>query len=219
VEPILNYFPGLSSVQQEQLAELQDIYTFWNARINVISRKDMEFFYLHHVLHSLAVARVVQFRDGTQIMDLGTGGGFPGIPLAIVFPACRFHLVDSIGKKVRVVQDVAARLGLHNVAATQARGEAITATYDFVVSRAVTTLPEFWKWAAARLNPGGFNDIANGALYLKGGDFDHEITQLKTVCKTYHIASFFDEPYFSEKKVVHISSRSPKRISGETNNA
>ena len=211
METIVTYFPDLSSVQLERLAALQALYAEWNARINVISRKDMDNFYLHHVLHSMSLTKVVLFKPGTRILDVGTGGGFPGIPLAICFPDCRFLLVDSIGKKTKVVQAVADHLGLNNVQVMQARAEDVNDRFDFVVSRAVTTLPTFWSWVSGKIEPQGNNSIPNGVLYLKGGDFEEEIRQLKAVSRIFEISAFFDEPYFAEKKVVHVSNRSPKK--------
>ncbi len=219
LETILKYFPDLSGMQQQQLHALQQIYTDWNAKINVISRKDMDAFYLHHVLHSLSLMKIVRFKPGTQILDVGTGGGFPGIPLAICFPECHFLLVDSIGKKIGVVQDVATQLQLQHVSARQTRAEDISERFDFVVSRAVTRLPVFWQWVSGKFLPGGFNDIPNGILYLKGGDFDDELQQLQAVRRIYDLGAIFDEPYFSTKKLVHIYNRSPKRISIRGNNA
>ncbi len=204
-------------MQLERLGALQALYTEWNAKINVISRKDMDNFYLHHVLHSLSLMKVVMFKSGTRILDVGTGGGFPGIPLAICFPDCKFLLVDSIGKKTRVVQAVVDHLGLHNVKVMKVRAEAVSDRFDFVVSRAVTTLPQFWGWVSAKVSDGGFNDIPNGALYMKGGHFEDEIRSLYTVCRIYNIGDFIDEPYFSEKMIVHLCNRSPKSISVKTN--
>jgi 16S rRNA (guanine527-N7)-methyltransferase len=218
LETIVKYFPDLPSVQLERLGALKALYTEWNARINVISRKDMDNFYLHHVLHSMSLMKVVVFRPGTRILDVGTGGGFPGIPLAICFPDCRFLLVDSIGKKTKVVQAVADQLGLNNVQVLQSRAEAVNDRFDFVVSRAVTTLSTFWSWVSAKIEPHGNNAIPNGVLYLKGGDMMEEIRQLKAVCRIFEISAFFDEPYFAEKKVVHVSNRSPKKNFDKTKN-
>lgn len=218
MELIRNYFDGLSALQCDRLASLEALYLEWNARINVISRRDMEHFYLHHVLHSLSLMKVVQFAPGTRILDVGTGGGFPGIPLAICFPACEFLLVDSIGKKIRVVQAVAESLGLSNVRALQARVEGIDERFDFVVSRAVTTLPVFWRWTVDRISSGGFNAIPNGVLYLKGGDLSAELAGLRAHVQVYDLSAWFTEDYLSTKKVVHIHDRLQEKIRGKRKN-
>lgn len=205
-EIIFQYFPKLSDRQKEQFSELGSIYACWNARINLISRKDFDNFYIHHVLHSLAIAKVVRFKDFTEIMDAGTGGGFPGIPLAILFPGAYFYLVDSIGKKVNVVNQVAVTLGLSNVEAHQQRMEQVDKTFDFIVSRAVTNLPEFVKWTAYKFHKKSFNNIKNGILYLKGGDVAEELKSVKGLKqKIYSLSDIYEEEYFETKKLIHLS--------------
>jgi len=204
-EIINHYFPDLSEKQKEQFAQLGELYTYWNARINVISRKDMDNFYLHHVLHSLAIAKLVEFKGFTEIMDAGTGGGFPGIPLAILFPEVSFYLVDSIGKKIKVVQEVAGSLSLQNVKAEQLRMEQLEHTFDFIISRAVTYLPDFVRWVAYKFHRKSFNSLPNGILYLKGGDITEELQAVKRLKKkVYTLDKYFDEPFFETKKIVHL---------------
>ena len=219
VEKIKKYFHELGPGQLKQLGMLQELYQEWNARINVISRRDMDHFYERHVLHSLSVMKLVRFKPGTRIMDVGTGGGFPGIPLAICFPDCRFLLVDSIGKKIRVVREVAAGVGLNNVEALQVRAEEVSGRFGFVVSRAVTALPGFMKWMEGKVAPGGFNDIPNGVLYLKGGDLQEEIRSLAMPVEVYPLSRFFDEPFFETKKLVHLYGRSSKKFSDKSNSS
>lgn len=205
VDIVFSYFPNLSDKQQEQFAALYPLYEDWNAKINVISRKDMENFYEHHVLHSLAIAKVVQFKDFTEIMDAGTGGGFPGIPLAIMFPDAKFYLADSIGKKIKVVKEVVSALNLTNVEAEQIRMEQVDRTFDFIISRAVTALPDFVKWTGYKFHKKSFNSIKNGILYLKGGDVKGELQQIKKFKKRiYPISNNFEEPYFETKSVIQI---------------
>ena len=204
-EIIFSYFPDLSSKQKEQFVELEELYNFWNQQINVISRKDFENFYMHHVLHSLAIAKIIRFKDFTEIMDAGTGGGFPGIPLAIMFPEAKFYLVDSIGKKIKVVNEVAASLGLDNVKARQIRMEQLDSSFDFIISRAVTALPDFVRWTAYKFHRKSFNKLKNGILYLKGGDIQAELNSIKGFKKhVFNLADYLDEPFFETKKLVHI---------------
>lgn len=200
---IQKYFPELSDVQKQQFEVLQGVYEDWNSKINVISRKDIQALYLKHVLHSLAIAKVQKFKPNTQILDVGTGGGFPGIPLAILFPEAKFHLVDSIQKKVNVVSAVVQALKLKNVTASHLRAEAVEGRFDFVVSRAVTTMPNFVKWVKNKIKKEQNHSLSNGVLYLKGGDLSEELSSYKT--KTvYDIAAFFEEDFFETKKVVHL---------------
>lgn len=204
MDRILKYFPDLTERQQAEFAALLPIYREWNAQINVISRKDMDCFYEHHVLHSLAIAKVIQFNPMTEVLDVGTGGGFPGVPLAILFPDCRFTLVDSIGKKIKVVQDVITRLGLRNVKALQIRAEALEGEYDFVVSRAVTTLPEFVPWVKKKVSKTQYNKLRNGILYLKGGDLTNELFVFRHKVRMWNISDFFAEEYFETKKIIYL---------------
>ena len=204
---ILKYFPNLSSAQKEQFAALDGLYRDWNAKINVISRQDIDALYENHVLHSLGIAKIVNFKPGTELLDVGTGGGFPGIPLAILFPMADFHLVDSIGKKIKVVQAVADALGLANVRAEQVRAEQLKTTYDFVVSRAVTRLKPFLGWVRYRIHKNGNNDRPNGVLYLKGGDLTEELAEIPDRYRIYNLSNYFDEPYFETKKVIYVPKK------------
>lgn len=203
-EQILHYFPNLNPIQVKQLQELKPLYEEWNAQINVISRKDMDNFYERHVLHSLAIAKVLNFKPNTRILDVGTGGGFPGIPLAIIFPKCHFHLVDSIGKKIKVVNGVAKSLGLKNVKGSHINAKQINDKYDFVVSRAVTRLDPFINWIKANFNKKGFNELPNGILYLKGGDLTEELNEIRKKYTSYPISSYFTEDFFETKKVIQV---------------
>ncbi|WP_411893530.1 16S rRNA (guanine(527)-N(7))-methyltransferase RsmG [Winogradskyella sp. A2] len=200
---ILKYFPHLSDQQIAQFRNLEPLYKGWNAKINVVSRKDIDELYLRHVLHSLGIAKVIQFKDGTSILDVGTGGGFPGIPLAILFPNCKFHLVDSINKKLKVINAIAEEIELQNIRTTHSRVEAIDETYDFIVSRAVTAMPEFTKWVKGKVAKKQKNDLKNGILYLKGGDLTEELKNYKTV-KAFLLSDYFEEDFFDSKKVIHL---------------
>ena len=202
---IYNYFPNLTDCQKELFEALIPLYIDWNSKINLISRKDMEFFTEHHVLHSLSIAKFIKFAPESKILDVGTGGGFPGIPLAIMFPQTQFMLIDSIGKKIKVVNSVIETLELKNVTALQTRSETFKGKYDFIVSRAVAPLPDFIKQTSHLISPKQQNAISNGILYLKGGDFGHEIMPFKKKTSVVELKSFFKEKYFSGKKLVHIS--------------
>jgi len=203
-ESILRYFPLLSEAQKVQISQLKQVYEWWNSRINVISRKDMDNFYIHHVLHSLSIAKVISFLPGTAILDAGTGGGFPGIPLAIVFPESEFTLVDSVGKKIKVVSSVCEELDLKNVTPSRKRIEEESGKYDFVVSRAVTLFPGFVKMTLKNIAGKGRNKLENGILYLKGGDLDSELSHFRDRVITWDISVFFSEPYFATKKIVYL---------------
>ncbi|MDB2321969.1 16S rRNA (guanine(527)-N(7))-methyltransferase RsmG [Flavobacteriaceae bacterium] len=200
---IQKYFKNLSKEQLIQFTKLEVLYKDWNSKINVISRKDIDELYLRHVLHSLSIAKLISFKDGTSILDVGTGGGFPGIPLAILFPNCKFHLVDSIQKKINVVNNVVKELDLKNVKTSSCRVEAISEKNDFVVSRAVTNMKDFVSWIKFKINKISFNDFKNGVLYLKGGDLNEELKSFKNV-KTFELSEFFNEDFFNEKKIVYL---------------
>lgn len=201
---ILKYFPKLNEMQIALFEQLEPLYAEWNAQINVISRKDFSEFYEHHVLHSLGIAKLISFTSGTKILDVGTGGGFPGIPLAIMFPEVQFHLVDSIGKKIKVVNGVVESLGLKNVTAEQIRAEQLTDKYDFVVSRAVTRLPEFVPWVRKNIAKKQINAMPNGIIYLKGGDLQEETKPFKRNVFIKELSTCFGEEFFKTKKVVHL---------------
>ena len=201
---ILKYFPDITERQKEQFAALLPLYEEWNAQINVISRKDMENFYEHHVLHSLAIAKVIQFAPMTEVLDVGTGGGFPGVPLAVMFPDARFTLIDSIGKKIKVVSDVIERVGLTNAKALQIRAEQLDGEFDFVVSRAVTTLPEFVPWVKKKISKSQYNKLHNGILYLKGGDLKNELFTFRHKVRTWDIGEWFEGEWFETKKVIYL---------------
>jgi len=202
---LLKYFPNLTIQQQQQYQQLQDLYRFWNGQINVISRKDIDLLYERHVLHSLGIAKVISFLPQENILDVGTGGGFPGIPLAVLFPETHFHLVDSIGKKIKVVKEVSQALGLKNIKATHARAEEIDEKFDFVVSRAVTQLKDFYPWVKNKFNKQSQNQLKNGILYLKGGDLTQEISESGLKVKQFELSSYFEEEFFETKKVVYVS--------------
>lgn len=207
MDKILKYFPKITERQKEQFAALLPLYEDWNSKINVISRKDMDNFYEHHVLHSLAIAKVQPFKPMAEILDVGTGGGFPGIPLAILFPDARFHLIDSIGKKIKVVQSVAEQLELTNVRTEQIRAEQLRGEYDFIVSRAVTDLSQFTQWVRGKVSTIQYHKLRNGILYLKGGDLTDELAPFKKKARTWDISDFFQEDYFLTKKVIHLPFR------------
>ena len=204
MEIITKYFPNITELQAEKFAQLEVLYNDWNSKINVISRKDIHNLYEHHVLHSLGIAKLINFRPDTNIMDLGTGGGFPGIPLAILFPEANFHLVDSIGKKVRVAQEVATAIGLKNVRFSHARAEEIKDKYDFVVTRAVMSMAAPIKIASKNLAKEQHNALPNGIIALKGGELDGEIAAVKNIAAVWPLSDYFEEEYFETKKVVHV---------------
>lgn len=202
-ELITKYFSQLTDVQLEQFAMLDPLFKDWNAQINVISRKDIDELYLKHILHSLAIAKVVDFKDGTKILDVGTGGGFPGIPLAILYPNCQFVLVDSIGKKIKVVKEIVERLGLSNVKAYQLRAEDVNGQFDFIVTRAVTRIVNFLPWVKGKLLPIGEHHLKNGILFLKGGDLADEIAESNKKVEIFPISNFFEEEFFETKVVAY----------------
>lgn len=206
MELILKYFPDLTEEQKRQFAALYDLYTDWNSKINVISRKDIENLYEHHVLHSLGIAKVIRFKPGTKVMDLGTGGGFPGIPLAILFPEVQFHLVDSIGKKVRVATEIAGSIGLKNVTTRHARAEEEKQLFDFVVSRAVMPLTDLLKIIRKNISPKQQNALPNGLICLKGGELERETMPVKNKTTMCNLKEFFGEEFFETKKVVYVAN-------------
>ena len=206
MELILKYFPDLTEEQKRQFAALYDLYTDWNSKINVISRKDIENLYEHHVLHSLGIAKVIRFKPGTKVMDLGTGGGFPGIPLAILFPEVQFHLVDSIGKKVRVATEIAGSIGLKNVTTRHARAEEEKQLFDFVVSRAVMPLTDLLKIIRKNTSPKQQNALPNGLICLKGGELERETMPVKNKTTMWNLKEFFGEEFFETKKVVYVAN-------------
>ena len=203
MEAILKQFPDLSDNQILQFQKLQGLYEDWNAKINVISRKDIDELYTRHVLHSLGIAKIIEFRPGSKIMDVGTGGGFPGIPLAILFPEVDFYLIDVIAKKIKVVNEVAAGLGLKNVKAEQKRAELVKQEFDFIVSRAVTNMPDFVKWVDDKVAKKQNHELTNGILYLKGGDLTEELKDFPKAIQ-YNLSDFFSDEFFETKKVVHL---------------
>lgn len=205
MEILTKYFPDLTDQQLDQFGRLGSLYEEWNSQINVISRKDIEQLYERHVLHSLAIAKVIRFKPGTTILDVGTGGGFPGIPLAILFPETSFLLIDSIGKKIKVVNEVASALNLRNVTAQHIRVEEVKLKFDFVVSRAVTAFPRFVSMVQAKISGQSNNDLPNGILYLKGGDFEEEIDPFRKQIQVYELQSFFQEEFFETKRLIHMS--------------
>ena len=203
MEFILNYFPDLTDVQINQFQQLEALYQDWNSKINVISRKDIDELYVKHVLHSLGIAKIIQFEPGTYVLDVGTGGGFPGIPLAILFPETRFYLVDVIAKKIKVVQAVTDALELKNVKAEQLRAELVKGDFDFIVSRAVTNMPDFVSWVRTKIKKNNKHELKNGILYLKGGDLNEELAAFPKAIE-YNLAEFFEDEFFETKKVVHL---------------
>jgi 16S rRNA (guanine527-N7)-methyltransferase len=203
MEAILSQFPNLTEIQILQFRKLQELYEDWNAKINVISRKDIDELYTRHVLHSLGIAKIIEFRPGSKIMDVGTGGGFPGIPLAILHPEVDFYLIDVIAKKIKVVNEVAAALELKNVKAEQKRAELVKQEFDFIVSRAVTNMPDFVNWVDDKVSKKQNHELANGILYLKGGDLTEELASFPKATQ-YNLSDFFTDEFFETKKVVHL---------------
>ncbi len=203
MDKITSYFPELTEQQIQQFTQLEQLYKTWNAQINVISRKDIDALYVRHVLHSLAIAKIIHFKDKSRVLDVGTGGGFPGIPLAILFPKVKFVLVDSIGKKIKVVNEISEAIQLENLTAIHGRAEKVKGEFDFVVSRAVTKMDDFYKWIRKKIAPKHKNTLRNGILYLKGGDLTEELTHFPKA-KLYNIIEFFKEDFFETKKIVHI---------------
>ena len=203
MQDIVKYFPNLTDTQLEQFRKLEVLYKDWNAKINVISRKDIDELYTKHVLHSLGIAKVMAFEPGAKVLDVGTGGGFPGIPLAILFPETDFYLIDVIAKKIRVVNEVAQGLGLQNVKAEQMRAENVKAEFDFIVSRAVTNMPDFYKWVKDKIRKKSNHELKNGILYLKGGDLTEELQDFPKAT-LYNLSDFFEDEFFETKKVVHL---------------
>ena len=201
---LFTHFPDLTEQQKQQFEKLPELYNFWNNQINVISRKDIDELFERHVLHSLGIAKVIPFLPGESVLDVGTGGGFPGIPLAILFPETQFYLVDSIGKKIKVVQEVAKALGLKNLRADHLRAEQVNEKFDFVVSRAVTRLGEFYPWVSGKFNKESKNTLANGILYLKGGDLQQEITESGLKVQQFYLKDYFTEEFFETKQVVYV---------------
>ncbi|WP_041632959.1 16S rRNA (guanine(527)-N(7))-methyltransferase RsmG [Maribacter sp. HTCC2170] len=202
-ELVFKYFPNLSEAQKTQFIRLEELYKDWNLKINVVSRKDIDELYLRHVLHSLGIAKIQEFKPGASILDVGTGGGFPGIPLAILFPEADFTLVDSIGKKVKVVQEVVEGLGIENVTSINSRVEEVNGRYDFIVSRAVAAMPTFVHWVKGKIKKESVHDRRNGILYLKGGDLSEELKDYKNA-QTYDLPAYFTEDFFETKKVVYL---------------
>ncbi len=203
MELILKYFPNLTELQQQRFIQLQGLYEDWNLKINVVSRKDIEELYLRHVLHSLGIAKIQSLMPGSKILDVGTGGGFPGIPLAILFPEVQFHLVDSIGKKIKVVEEVVAGLQLQNVKTTNARVETVSGNYDFIVSRAVAQMETFVHWVNGKIAKKSLHERRNGILYLKGGDLTEEL-KIYTTATVFPLSDYFEEDFFETKSVVHL---------------
>lgn len=204
MDVIEKYFPHLTALQKDKLEQLVPLFQEWNIKINLVSRKDIEFLKVRHVLHSLSIAKFFEFRNNTHILDVGTGGGFPGIPLAIIYPNVHFHLVDSTGKKIKIVNILAKNLELHNVKAEQIRGEALQDRYDFITSRAVTKLPLFFSWIKDKIKKENAHEFPNGILYLKGGDFTEELNQIPWYHEIYPLDKCFEESFFNKKKLLHL---------------
>lgn len=209
MDKILKYFPDITTEQQNQFAQLEELYKDWNAKINVISRKDIDELYLRHVLHALGIAKVQAFKPGSHVMDVGTGGGFPGIPLAILFPETKFYLIDAIGKKIKVVEAVAEAIGLKNVTAVHGRAEKVKQEFDFIVSRAVTNMPDFVKWVRNKVKKESVHEMKNGILYLKGGDLSDELAIYQSV-QLFDLPDYFEEDFFETKKVVYLPMKYKK---------
>ena len=205
VELINQYFPNLTSTQLQQFGQLQSLYEHWNSQINVISRKDIEFLYEKHILHSLGIAKVMEFKPHTNIMDVGCGGGFPGIPLAILFPEVNFYLIDSIGKKIKVVNEISQSLGLKNIRTSHIRAEQVNEKFEFIISRAVTEFPVFYRWVQNKVTKNQINNLPNGILYLKGGDLTEEFKDFKKRVIFYDLKDYFYGDFFETKKVVYLS--------------
>jgi len=205
-DTLLKYFPNITPKQREQFEQLPQLYHYWNNQVNVISRKDIGQLFERHVLHSLGIAKIISFLPGESVLDVGTGGGFPGVPLAILFPDTQFYLVDSIGKKIKVVQEVAKALGLQNVRAAHLRAEQVDEKFDFVISRAVTRLKEFYPWVRGKFSKPSKNTLPNGILYLKGGDLEQEIAESGLAVQQFHLKDYFDEEFFETKQVIYIKA-------------
>ncbi len=203
-EIIFKYFPDLTSQQKEQISELKELYTYWNNQINVVSRKDIDELYERHVLHSLGIAKIIQFAPGTSVLDIGTGGGFPGIPLAILFPKVQFHLVDAIGKKIKVVQEIANGIKATNVSSEHQRAEKVKGEYHFIVSRAVTRLSGFMLWTKNKIAKEQINSLKNGIIALKGGDLSEELSEVSKAKTIYSLKDYFEESFFDTKKIIHL---------------